>query len=240
MDLFTFTTKTAYINSLKTIKDLEAELRNLYDKVSISFSYYTNGKLITPSVDIEEFTRPFLLYTQCFKRFEEKSKQQLPEFLYTRRFSGATAILNYIVIKNLPVSYEQYIDIFKYMGTNDIVLPTTDRMANLELRSGMIAVIKLSEIIGNNPNPYNLNYSKVIASNLYTEACYGNAAKAMLLQAIAIRQVLLNDKTYTVLEDFIKRHSSIVTLNQKEATLVVNMGKILTSAAIEYQGLANA
>lgn len=117
MDLFTFTTKTAYINSLKTVKALENELRDLYSNVNTS-SHYINGKEIESSIDIEEFARPFLLYTQCFRRFEEKSKQQLPEFLYTRRFSGATTILDTIVCKNLLVSYEQYIDIFKYMGKN--------------------------------------------------------------------------------------------------------------------------
>ena len=239
MHLFKFTTKTAYINSLKTVKALENELRDLHSNVYTS-SYYINGKEIESSIDIEEFARPFLLYTQCYKRFEEKSKQQLPEFLYTRRFSGATAILDLIVTKNLPVSYEQYIDIFKHMGTNDIILPVAYRMADLELRSGMEVVIKLSEIIGDNPNPYNLNYSRVMASSLYAEACYGHATKAMILQAIAIRQVLLNDKTYTVLEDFITRQSSLVTLDLEEAKRIVNMGKILTSAAIEYQGLANA
>lgn len=239
MDLFTFTTKTAYINSLKTVKALENELRDLHSNVHTS-SYYINKKEIEYSIDIEEFAKPFLLYTQCFKRFEEKSKQQLPEFLYTRRFSGATAILDLIVTKNLPVSYKQYIDIFKHMGTNDIILPVAYRMADLELRSGMEVVIKLSEIIGDNPNPYNLNYSRVMASSLYAEACYGHATKAMILQAIAIRQVLLKDKTYTVLEDFLVRQSSLVTLDLEEAERIVNMGKILTSAAIEYQGLANA
>ena len=239
MDLFTFTTKTAYINSLKTVKDLENELRDLYNKVHTS-SHYIDRKEIESTVDIEEFARPFLLYTQCFKRFEEKSKQQLPEFLYSRRLSGATTILDVIVIKNLSVSYEQYIDIFKHMGTNDIILPVAYRMADLELRSGMEVVIKLSEIIGDNPNPYNLNYSRVMASSLYAEACYGHATKAMILQAIAIRQVLLKDKTYTVLEDFLVRQSGLVTLDSDEAERIVNMGKILTSAAIEYQGLANA
>lgn len=239
MDLFTFTTKTAYIDSLKTVKDLENELRNLYNNVHTT-SYYLNGKRIEPTINVEEFARPFLLYTQCFKQFEEKSKQQLPEFLYYRRLSGATTILDLIVTKNLPVSYEQYIDIFKHMGTNDIILPVTYRMADLELRSGMEVVIKLSEIIGDNPNPYNLNYSRVMASSLYAEACYGHATKAMILQAIAIRQVLLKDKTYTVLEDFLVRQSRLVTLDLEEAERIVNMGKILTSAAIEYQGLANA
>ena len=239
MDLFTFTTKTAYINSLKTVKALENKLRDLEYNVNTS-SYYINGKEIESSIDIEEFARPFLLYTQCLRRFEEKSKQQLPEFLYTKRLSGATTILDLIVTKNLPVSYEQYIDIFKHMGTNDIILPVAYRMADLELRSGMEVVIKLSEIIGDNPNPYNLNYSRVMASSLYAEACYGHATKAMILQAIAIRQVLLKDKTYTVLEDFLVRQSRLVTLDLEEAKRIVNMGKILTSAAIEYQGLANA
>lgn len=239
MDLFTFTTKTAYINSLKTVKDLENELRDLYNKVHTS-SHYIDRKEIESTVDIEEFARPFLLYTQCFKRFEEKSKQQLPEFLYSRRFSGATTILDVIVIKNLSVSYEQYIDIFKYMGKTDIVLPTAYRISYLDLKSGMEVVIKLSEIVGDNPNPYNLNYSRVMPSSLYIEACYGHATKAMILQTIAIRQVLLKDKTYTVLEDFLSRQSGLVTLDSDEAERIVNMGKVLTSAAIEYQGLANA
>lgn len=239
MDLFTFTTKTAYINSINTVKALENELRNLYYNVNTS-SHYINGKEIESTLDIEEFARPFLLYTQCFKRFEEKSKQQLPEFLYSRRLSGATTILNIIVCRNLSVSYEQYIDMFKYMGKTDIILPVAYRISDLELRSGMEVVIKLSEIVGDNTNPYNLNYSRVMASSLYAEACYGHATKAMILQAIAIRQVLLKDKTYTVLEDFLVRQSSLVTLDLEEAERIVNMGKILTSAAIEYQGLANA
>lgn len=239
MDLFTFTTKTAYINSLNTVKELENELRNLHDKVEIYSSMY-NGKETDSSISIEELARPFLLYTQCFKRFEEKSIQRLPDFLYTRRKYGATTLLGVIVRRDLQIPYEQYIDIFKHMGTIDIVLPGYTTASKLGLKAGMGTVIKISEIVGNNDNPYNLNYSNVAPSSLYNEACYGHSTKAKILQAIAIRQTLLNDKPYTILENFLNVHLNKVTLDPEESALIVNMGKILTSAAIEYQKLANA
>jgi len=240
MDLFTFTTKTAYINSLSTIKELENELRNLHKTVNTS-SYYLGNKKIDNSVNIEELARPFMLYTQCLKRFEEKSKQKLPGYLYDIRSIGATVILDVIVNKDLQVTYEQYIDIFKYMGTKDIVFPPASNNSKLDLKSGLGVVIKLAQIVGSNPNPYTLNYGRVTPSFLFSNLCYDNSVRASILQAIAIRQTMLNDKPYTVLEDFLKTTLQSTTetfdYNTEE---IVNMSKILTSATVEYAGLENA
>lgn len=240
MDLFTFTTKTAYINSLNTVKELENELRNLRNTVNTS-SYYLGNKKIDNSVNIEEFARPFMLYTQCLKRFEEKSKQRLPEYLYDIRSTRATVILDVIVSKDLQLTYEQYIDIFKHMGTKDIIFPPASNNSKLDLKSGLGAVIKLAQIVGSNPNPYTLNYSKVTPSFLFSTLCYENMVRASILQAIAIRQTILNDKPYTILENFLKTmlQSTTDTFDyQTEA--IINMSKILTSATAEYAGLENA
>ena len=143
MDLFSYTTKSAQIASLKLVKDIEEELRILSGKVYTS-THYTSNKTI------DEVVRPFQLFTQCFKLFESKSYRKLPDFLYIARTNSATVVVDYLV-KNLqtPITYDQYIDIFKDLNI-ELILPHSFVEFKLGLESGMKVIIYLAKVIGNN------------------------------------------------------------------------------------------
>ena len=225
MNLFSYTTKSAQIESLKLVKDIEEELRKLSGKVYPSI-YYTIGE------PIDEVVKPFQLLTQCFKLFESKSSRKLPDFLYIARTNSATVVVDYLVT-HTQITYDQYIDIFKDLNT-ELVLPSSTVDSKLGLESGMQVLIYLARVIQDNPNPYKLKYDNY-ASQLYTILMHGNRNYKLLLQALAIRQNILNDKPYTILEDYIQFYTDRLQTNPNPtATLEAQQ---LLNASIELDKL---
>lgn len=228
MDLFSYTTKSAQIESLKLVKDIEEELRRLATNIYRE-TYITSNKTI------DQVVRPFQLFTQCFKLFESKSSRKLPDFLYIDRKKAATVVVDYLVkyIKT-PITYNEYIIIFKYLNT-ELILPYSSVEFKSGLESGMKVLIYLAKVIGNNPNPYKFDYSKTQPGELYSILMHRNNNYRSLLQALAIRQNLLNDIRYTVLEDYIQFYKDIPQTNPNPtATLETQQ---LLNASIELDKL---
>ena len=223
MDFFSYTVKSAYISNLKLVKDIEAELRDLQLKVVQS--------VYGPDPEgLDAITRPFMLYTQCLKLFQSNSTRVLPDFFYTTRHRGATVVLCYLVnYHDTPITYQEYLDIFKDLNT-DLVLPHSKIEYKLGIMSGMESLVYLAKVIKDQPNPYPLLYTKVQPGELYTTLTHRNNNSRSLLQALAIRQNVLNDLTYTVLEDYINYYKK----------LVVNNPIVNTTATLEAEQLLNA
>lgn len=203
MNLFEYTTKSAYLDSLKYVNEIESELRSLINNI------YTTGwnKRYTKSVfNLDELTRPFMLYTKCLKLFETKSTRVLPDFIYTARHAGATYIVEKLADLNHPITYDQYLDIFQYMNNESITLPRN--YANDFARE----LNYLINVIDDNVNPYKIDFNNIIANSFYISAAKGNGIIANILQAISIRQLDYNDKKYTVLEDFINVNFDKITV----------------------------
>ena len=221
MDLFSYTTKSAQIANLKLVKDIEEELRRLVVNVYTD-SYQTSNKTI------DQVIRPFQLFTQCFKLFEDKSSRKLPYFLYDSRDKAATTLVYYLVkYVDTPITYDEYLTIFKDLNT-DLVLPHSLVDFTLGLESGMEVLIYLSKVIKDNQNPYQFNYSKLSPSELYTTIMHRKRNYDSLLQALAIRQNILNDAKYTVLEDYIQFYKAKLQVNPNP------------TATLEAQQLLNA
>ena len=203
MNLFEYTTKSAYLDSLKYINEIESELRSLLNNV------YTAGwsKRYTKSViNLDELTRPFMLYTKCLKLFESKSSRTLPDFIYNTRREGATHIVEKLANLNYQITYNQYLDIFQYMNNKSITLPSNyaDNFS-VELKY-------LINIIEDNINPYKINFNNIRANSFYNSVAKSNGIIANILQAISMRQLDYNDKKYTVLEDFINVNFDKITV----------------------------
>src|SRR5574344_1533617 len=194
MNLFEYTAKSAYLDSLKHIHEIESELRSLLSNV-YTINY---GKRYTKSViNLDELTRPFMLYTKCLKLFESRSTRTLPDFIYNTRREGATHIVERLSSYNYQITYAQYLDIFQYMNNEPIVL-------QLNYLGNTISDLSyLIRIIEDNVNPYEINFINVRANSFYNSLANSNNTIACMLQAISMRQLEYNDKKYTVLEDFI-------------------------------------
>ena len=208
MNLFEYTTKSAYLDSLKHIHEIESELRLLLNNV-----HTTNwNKRYTKSViNLDELTRPFMLYTKCLELFESRSARVLPDFIYRTRYEGATHIIERLSNHNYQITYAQYLDIFQYMNNESIILPrnfTNDFSVELKY---------LINTIEDNVNPYKIDFNNIRANSFYSSTAKGNDIIANILQAISIRQLDYNDKQYTVLEDFINTN-----LDKTTAKLTVN------------------
>lgn len=208
MNLFEYTTKSAYLDSLKYVNEIESELRSLLNNV-----YTINwNKRYTKSVfNLDELIRPFMLYTKCLKLFEDKSSRTLPDFIYNARHESATYIVEKLADSNYLITYDQYLDIFQYMNNESITLPRNfTKDFSVELRY-------LINVIEDNVNPYKINFNNIRANNFYISVARSNDIIANILQAISTRQLDYNDKKYTVLEDFIN-----VNLDKITAKLTVN------------------
>ena len=228
MDLFSYTTKSAQIANLKLVKDIEEELRKLLVNVYTQ-TYQTSNK------SIDQVVRPFQLFTQCFKLFEDKSARKLPDFLYTDRLKAATTVVDYLVkYIETPITYDEYLTIFKDLNT-ELILPHSHVEFELGLESGMKVLIYLAKIIKDNPNPYKFDYSRTQPSELYSVIMHRDNNYRSLLQALAIRQNILNDIKYTVLEDYIQFYKDILQTNPNPtATLEAQQ---LLNASIELDKL---
>lgn len=208
MNLFEYTTKSAYLDSLKYVNEIESELRSLLNNV-----YTINwNKRYTKSVfNLDELIRPFMLYTKCLKLFEDKSSRTLPDFIYNARHESATYIVEKLADSNYLITYDQYLDIFQYMNNESITLPRNfTKDLSVELRY-------LINVIEDNVNPYKINFNNIRANSFYISVAKSNDIIANILQAISTRQLDYNDKKYTVLEDFIN-----VNLDKITAKLTVN------------------
>lgn len=223
MDLFSYTVKSAAISQLKLIRDIEEELRALEKTVTrYSYGAELNGK--------DAIIRPFMLFTQCFKLFESKSNRTLPDFLYITRRKAATNVIRYLVkYEDTPITYQEYLDIFQYLNT-ELSLPSSTVSYKLGTLSGMEVLVYLAKVVKDQPNPYKLTYTnvKVRAGELYSALMHTSNSDRNLLQALALRQNLLNDLNYTVLEDFIE------TFKAKTIT------KVNPTATLEAEQLLNA
>lgn len=231
MNLFEYTTKSAYLDSLKHIHEIESELRSLLSNV-----YTTNwNKRYTKSViNLDELTRPFMLYTKCLKLFESRSTRTLPDFKYHTRQEGATHIVERLSNYNYQITYAQYLDIFQYMNNEPIMLPHNflgDPKNELEY---------LIKIIEDNINPYKINFSKISSNAFYKSIDDGRSSvTAKILQGISMRQLKYNDKKYTVLEDFIDtNYNFLIERNSKVYTEeYIKTTQAGLNAAIEFHEL---
>ena len=227
MNLFEYTAKSAYLDSLKHIHEIESELRSLLSNVCTT----NYGKRYTKSViNLDELTRPFMLYTKCLKLFESRSTRTLPDFIYNTRREGATHIVERLSSYNYQITYAQYLDIFQYMNNEPIVL-------QLNYLGNTISDLSyLIRIIEDNVNPYKINFINVRANSFYNSLANSNNIIACMLQAISMRQLDYNDKKYTVLEDFINTNFNKITsykykINPDEYTKTTQDG---LNAAIEF------
>lgn len=206
MNLFEYTTKSAYLDSLKHIHEIESELRSLLNNV------YTTAwtKRYTKSViNLDKLTRPFMLYTKCLKLFESRSTRTLPDFIYRIRYEGATHIVERLSNHNYQITYAQYLDIFQYMNNESIILPYNFLEGSTNELNYLIRTIQ------DNVNPYKIDFINVRANSFYNSLANSNNIIARMLQAISMRQLEYNDKKYTVLEDFINTDYSKINVNAK-------------------------
>ena len=234
MNLFEYTAKAAYLDSLKYINEIESELRSLVDKV---YTSSWNKRYTTKQINLDELTRPFMLYTKCLKLFESRSSRTLPDFIYNTRREGATHIVERLSNYNYQITYAQYLDIFQYMNNEPIMLPhhflgDTKNELNYLIRT-----------IQDNVNPYKINFINVRANSFYNSLANSNNIIANILQAISMRQLDYNDKKYTVLEDFINTNLDKITakltlnndyINSEEYIKITQDG---LNAAIEFHEL---
>ena len=227
MNLFEYTAKSAYLDSLKHIHEIESELRSLLSNVRTT----NYGKRYTKSViNLDELTRPFMLYTKCLKLFESRSTRTLPDFIYNTRREGATHIVERLSSYNYQITYAQYLDIFQYMNNEPIILQL-NYLGNVTSELSY-----LIRIIQDNANPYKIDFINVSANSFYNSLANSNNIIACMLQAISIRQLEYNDKKYTVLEDFINTNFDKIArrkynINSDEYTKTTQDG---LNAAIEF------
>lgn len=205
MNLFEYTTKSAYLDSLKHIHEIESELRSLLSNV------YTDSwakRYPKSGINLDELIRPFMLFTKCLKLFESRSVRTLPDFIYLTRRDGATHIVERLATYNYPITYTQYLDIFQYMNNEPITLPH-----NYLGNPNMTELNYLINIIKDNVNPYKINFNSIRANSFYSSLSGSNDTVAKILQAISMRQLEYNDKKYTVLEDFIDTNLNKIGVN---------------------------
>ena len=126
------------IESAKLVYELEELVRNY-----VLSSYATN------KLNLLECINSYKALTFALKRFNEKSRKVLPEFIHDSVMYFEKKITN-LVLDN-TISYDQFIDCFQFKS--GII------KCNLQYDAGYIILKSFALIVGSNPQPYTFDWN---------------------------------------------------------------------------------
>jgi hypothetical protein len=154
MDLFQYRAIIVNLESLKYVRELEAEVRNLNDKLNANYYYTTTYRV---REDYLKYKFLYKAYTKALNLFSNKSKKQLPEFIYKHKHIIHTALRdNLIKTKDedrLIFTYDELIDLLEF----DTVLTTSPTSFEI--------IPVLHNIIQDKPIHFTINFKQFNLDN---------------------------------------------------------------------------
>ena len=148
------------IESAKLVYELEELVRNY-----VLSSYATN------KLNLLECINSYKALTFALKRFNEKSRKVLPDFIHDSVMYFECRITNLIL--NHPITYEQFIDCFQFKS--GII------KCNTQHDAGYAILKSFALIVGSNPQPYTFDWS-YYSSPTYRELISDNTSRIIELE----------------------------------------------------------
>jgi hypothetical protein len=194
MDLFKYTTAIKEIELTKTVSGLEALIRHYIKLLPSNYSHIEN---------IDIFYYKLLAFS--LNRFDLKSSRTLPGFIYDCKKYTQNKLLISIFEVHLP-NYKKnykYSPIFSKTPTYTKFMDIFEFDTNISLPHSTWYIVKLNEIIDNNPIHFTVefNYSKDSFEN-YSTDLHPNIQT--LTYAIRYKQVNFPYKEQTIWDLFLK------------------------------------
>lgn len=138
MNDFDYAVAYQKIESAKLVYELEELVRN----------YVVNSYKIS-QLNLLKCINSYKALTFALKRFKDKSRKVLPDFIHDSVMSFEHRITNLVLTQ--PITYEQFIDCFQFKS--GII------KCNTQYDAGYSILKSFALIVGSNPQPYTFNWN---------------------------------------------------------------------------------
>lgn len=159
------------IESAKLIYKLEELVRGYV------VSSYSINKL-----NLLECINSYKALTFALKRFNDKSRKSLPDFIHDSVMSFECRITDLVL--NHPITYEQFIDCFQFKSG----IIKCDNQYN----AGYAILKSFALIVGTNPQPYTFNWN-YYSNPTYRELISDNTSRIIELEHFKQQNQLVNN-----------------------------------------------
>ena len=160
MNDFNYAVAYQKIESAKLVYELEELVR------SYVISSFNISKL-----NLLECINSYKALTFALKRFEDKSRKSLPDFIYNFIVSFEHGITNLVL--NHPITYDQFIDCFQFKS--GII------QCDLQYNAGYAILKSFAFIVETNPQPYTFNWD-YYSNPTYRELINGLTSRIIELE----------------------------------------------------------
>ena len=160
MNDFDYAVAYQKIKSAKMVYELEELVRNYV------LSSYSINKL-----NLLECINSYKALTFALKRFNDKSRKSLPDFIHDSVMCFENRITNLVL--DHPITYEQFIDCFQFKS--GII------KCDAQYNAGYAILKSFALIVGTNPQPYIFNWS-FYSNPTYRELIDGNTSRIIELE----------------------------------------------------------
>ena len=151
------------IESAKLVYQLEELVRNY----AASYFYISQLNLL-------ELINSYKALTFALKRFKDKSKKSLPDFIHASVAHFENRITNLVL--NHPITYDQFIDCFQFKSG----IIKCDNQYN----AGYAILKSFALIVGSNPQPYTFDW------NYYSNLTYRELIDGLLVDNTIVEHEL--------------------------------------------------
>ena len=160
MNDFDYAVAYQKIESAKLVSELEELVRN-----------YVLSSYRISQLNLLECINSYKALTFALKRFNDKSRKSLPNFIHDSIISFECRITNLVL--DHPITYEQFIDCFQFKS--GII------KCNLQYNAGYAILKSFALIVGSNPQPYTFDWN-YYSNPTYRELISGLTSRIIELE----------------------------------------------------------
>lgn len=183
MNNFDYAVAYQKIESAKLVYTLEVLVRD-----------YSLGSYNISQLNLLEYINSYKALTFALKRFKDKSRKSLPDFIHASVAHFENRITKLVL--NHPITYEQFIDCFQFKS--GII------KCDLQYNAGYAILKSFALIVGSNPQPYTFNWD-YYSNPTYRELIDGLTSRIIELEHFKQQNQLVDN---TIVEhELIKLYS---------------------------------
>lgn len=183
MNNFDYAVAYQKIESAKLVYTLEVLVRD-----------YSLGSYNISQLNLLEYINSYKALTFAIKRFKDKSRKSLPDFIHASVAHFENRITKLVL--NHPITYEQFIDCFQFKS--GII------KCDLQYNAGYAILKSFALIVGSNPQPYTFNWD-YYSNPTYRELISGLTSRIIELEHFKQQNQLVDN---TIVEhELIKLYS---------------------------------
>ena len=160
MNDFDYAVAYQKIESAKLVYELEELVRN-----------YVLSSYRISQLNLLDSINSYKALTFALKRFKDKSRKVLPDFIHDSVMYFENRITNLVL--NHPITYEQFIDCFQFKS--GII------KCDSQYNAGYAILKSFALIVGSNPQPYTFNW-KYYSNPTYRELISGLTSRIIELE----------------------------------------------------------